>query len=214
MSHVTETKTSNHKHKRAHNPSAASFSASPSGWARALLQAMGLPVTAGNVTVIEEWEAREGGNWLNTARYNPLNTTQQEAGATSINSVGVKAYTSWQEGLQATVTTLRNGYYDHILAALKRNDQAGAIAAIRSSPWAGSGGYHTWVDPASAAAYDKAHHGAGKISAGNAPRQPLDLTGDLSLSSLDTSLGGGMSVGGISVTLILVLVAVVLIFKK
>ena len=78
----------------------------------------------------------EGGHWYNTARYNPLNTTQSEPGATTMNSVGVKAYLSWQQGFVATITTLRNGRYGAILAALARGDDAQAVVdAVAASPW-------------------------------------------------------------------------------
>lgn len=105
-------------------------------WAKALLVAMRLPVTADNVAAITAWEMAEGGHWYNTAYYNPLNTTQSMPGATSMNSVGVKAYTSWKQGLEATVKTLKNGYYDDIIAALRRGDDAEAVAAaVGASPW-------------------------------------------------------------------------------
>ena len=105
-------------------------------WAQALLLAMRLPVTADNVAAITAWEMAEGGHWYNTAYYNPLNTTQDMPGATVFNSVGVKAYTSWKQGLQATVKTLKNGYYDGIIDALRRGNDSSAVAqAVGNSPW-------------------------------------------------------------------------------
>ena len=105
-------------------------------WAQALLVAMRLPVTADNVAAVTAWEMAEGGHWYNTAYYNPLNTTQDMPGATVFNSVGVKAYTSWKEGLEATVKTLKNGYYGSIIDALKRgNDSAAVAQAVGASPW-------------------------------------------------------------------------------
>jgi peptidoglycan hydrolase CwlO-like protein len=110
-------------------------------WARALLVAMRFPVTADNVAAITAWEMAEGGHWYNTAYYNPLNTTQSMPGATVFNSVGVKAYTSWKQGLEATMITLRNGYYGGILDALRRGDDATAVAAaVGASPW-GTGNF-------------------------------------------------------------------------
>ncbi len=110
-------------------------------WARALLIAMRFPVTADNVAAIAAWEMAEGGHWYNTAYYNPLNTTQSMPGATVFNSVGVKAYTSWKQGLQATMITLRNGYYGGILDALRRgNDSSAVAAAVGASPW-GTGNF-------------------------------------------------------------------------
>ena len=105
-------------------------------WAQALLVAMRFPVTADNIAAITAWEMAEGGHWYNTAYYNPLNTTQSMPGATVFNSVGVKAYTSWKQGLEATMITLKNGYYGGILDALKRgNDSAAVAQAVGASPW-------------------------------------------------------------------------------
>jgi peptidoglycan hydrolase CwlO-like protein len=108
----------------------------PLSWAKALLQKLAMPVTPPNVAAITAWELAEGGNWHNSARYNPLNTTQPMSGATAMNSVGVKAYTSWAQGFEATFITLHNGHYAGILAALQRGDDAQAVAdAVGSSPW-------------------------------------------------------------------------------
>jgi peptidoglycan hydrolase CwlO-like protein len=105
-------------------------------WAKALLVAMRFPVTADNVAAVTAWEMAEGGHWYNTAYYNPLNTTQSMPGATIFNSVGVKAYTSWKQGLEATMITLKNGYYGGILDALKRGNDSEAVArAVGASPW-------------------------------------------------------------------------------
>jgi len=105
-------------------------------WAKALLVALRMPVTADNVAAIVAWEMAEGGHWYNGASYNPLNTTMPMPGATAMNSVGVKAYTSWAQGLEATVRTLRNGLYEGVLAALRRGDDASAVAAaVGASPW-------------------------------------------------------------------------------
>ena len=110
-------------------------------WARALLLAMRLPVTADNVAAVTAWEMAEGGHWYNTAYFNPLNTTQSMPGATVFNSVGVKAYTSWRQGLQATVITMKNGYYGGIIEALRRGNDASAVAAaVGESPW-GTGNF-------------------------------------------------------------------------
>jgi hypothetical protein len=105
-------------------------------WAVALLERLGAPTTAQNIQAVTSWEAAEGGHWNNTAYYNPLNTTQNAHGATSMNPVGVKAYTSWQQGLDATVQTLENGRYAGILHALRQGNDANAVAnAVVNSPW-------------------------------------------------------------------------------
>ena len=111
-------------------------------WAQALLKNLGLPVSAANVAaIVSPGEMAEGGHWYNTARFNPLNTTMSAPGATAMNSVGVKAYTSWEQGFAATIATLFNGYYAGILAALERGDDAQAVAnAVAASPW-GTGSF-------------------------------------------------------------------------
>ena len=60
------------------------------------------------------------------ARNNPLATTEPGPGATDYNSVGVKNYPSYVEGLAATVATLRNGHYPQLVGVL--SDPAGGSA--------------------------------------------------------------------------------------
>lgn len=111
----------------------------PTTWAAALLNAISAPVTPANVNSIVAWEEREGGNWNNTAKYNPLNTTQDASGATPINSAGVRAYTSWTEGLRATVQTLQNGAYADIVAALRKGKGLSGGTYTGLSTWSGGG---------------------------------------------------------------------------
>jgi hypothetical protein len=114
----------------------AGGSYTPYSWATTFLAAIPEPVTGCNIGFVTAWEAAEGGNWNNAARYNPINTTEREPGSWSMNSVGVQAYPSWQEGMQATVTTIRNGNYQGILDALAAGDSAQAAAnAVGASPW-------------------------------------------------------------------------------
>lgn len=92
-------------------------------WAKAFLTAINAPTSAANVTSVVKWENREGGNWSNKAKYNPLNTSQTMPGSVNFNTgqagSGVQAYTSWQQGLQATVDTITNGRFNDILSALQ-----------------------------------------------------------------------------------------------
>jgi hypothetical protein len=104
-------------------------------WARELLARLGIKATTANVTALKAWMAAEGGHWNNSAHFNPLNTTQSEPGATSMNSVGVKSYTSWEQGFQATVTTLKNGHYPGILSALKGGSAKDIVNAVVNSVW-------------------------------------------------------------------------------
>lgn len=92
--------------------------ANPQAAASALLTYLGDPQTPASVSTLATWAEREGGMWHNNAMYNPWNTTMREPGSTSINSIGVQSYGSWNQGLAATAETLRNGQYPQILADL------------------------------------------------------------------------------------------------
>jgi hypothetical protein len=114
----------------------------PQSWAPAFLAAAGEPVTACNERFVLAWENAEGGAWSNSATDNPLNSTLPEPGSRSINSAGVQAYTSWQQGLEADAATLHNGNYPGILSALSAgNDAQKAADAVAGSPW-GTGKFH------------------------------------------------------------------------
>jgi len=96
---------------------------------------LGINPTPQNVDDLTAWEKQEGGNWANDAKYNPLNTTEPEPGAGNTGSQGnIKVYTSWKEGVAATVATLKG--YPGIQSALRSNDTPSAFsAAVASSPW-------------------------------------------------------------------------------
>lgn len=114
----------------------------PLSWAKELLKRLGDPDTPDNESAIIGWEQAEGGNWHNPDRFNPLDTTQDEPGAVSTNSVGVKAYTSWDQGFDATITTLTNGLYQPILTALGvGNDSFAVTDAVNSSKWGTHGAF-------------------------------------------------------------------------
>lgn len=106
---------------------------SVSAWAGQMLRALGMNVIPGAVNALVHWAQMEGGHWNNAATYNPLNTTYREPGSHSINSVGVQAYTSWNQGIAATANTLSS--YSGILAALRVGDYAGVGSALLRSPW-------------------------------------------------------------------------------
>lgn len=105
-------------------------------WARALLEELGIPKNPVGVYDLRQWAAAEGGHWNNSAHFNPLNTTQNAPGASSMNSVGVKSYGSWDQGLKATVDTLKSGRYGGILKALQGHQPYSEFSqALTSSPW-------------------------------------------------------------------------------
>jgi murein DD-endopeptidase MepM/ murein hydrolase activator NlpD len=110
-------------------------------FATGLLTRLGAPLTEGNVKALTTWMRFEGGHWKNSAKYNPLNTTLKVPGATSMNSVGVKAYANWDEGLQATISTLTGSKadargYTAIVNALKSGTDPNAVLdAVNNSAW-------------------------------------------------------------------------------
>ena len=108
------------------------------GWAVGVLHAIGAPVTPQNLRALLAWQRAEGGG----ARFNPLNTTQGARGATNYNSVGVKNFTSEQQGIQATAKTLLNGHYGNIVGLLRSGQSTAeqVATAVAHSPWGtGSG---------------------------------------------------------------------------
>lgn len=128
---------------------------SQNNWASKLLGSLGAPVTDANVAALTTWARFEGGHWKNSASFNPLNTTLDLGGNKSINSVGVKKYGSWEEGLNATVKTLLGNRssergYAAIVDALRSNAGTSAVlSAVNQSAWV---------------------HGEGKASNYNFPR--------------------------------------------
>jgi hypothetical protein len=113
-------------------PTGVMTTAQGTAWANDLLSALGMPRTAANIKAITAWVAAEG----TKAGNNPLATTQVMPGATAFNSVGVRNYSSYNEGLAATVRTLRNGRYGNILSALATGTDSVAVAqAVADSPW-------------------------------------------------------------------------------
>lgn len=110
----------------------------PREFAVALLLELGAPTSDENVSALVAWEASEGGHYVaKWATFNPLCTSQPMPGDKGPgNRYGVRAYTSWRQGLDATVKTLTNGHYAEILACLHRGAPAvETMHAIGRSPW-------------------------------------------------------------------------------
>lgn len=107
-------------------------------WAQQILVGLGAPATEANLNSLLAWFAHEGGGGAN----NPLNTTLNAAGATgSINSAGVKSFSTPSAGIAATVQTLEGGY-SAIVAALKAGtglSNAGPGVSSELSTWSGGG---------------------------------------------------------------------------
>jgi hypothetical protein len=110
-------------------------------WVKTLLTALNAPQTNANINSLIAWinvESPWNSSSPDGALYtnNPLNTTQPASGATSINSDGVKKYTTAAEGIAATVATIIQ--YPQILAALRSGKGlCGSSLASSFAKWSG-----------------------------------------------------------------------------
>ena len=100
-----------------------------------LLENLGAPVSNENLKFLYAWRQAEG----KAGKFNPFNTTHGMPGATNFNDVGVKNYSSMEDGLIATIKTLKNGRYDCIVDGLRRDKGAIAISRCRSLETWGTG---------------------------------------------------------------------------
>jgi hypothetical protein len=123
----------------------ATAAAAPASWstptefAQAVLAAIGAPATKSNVDFITTWAAAEGGHWHNTARYNPLNVTQPEPGSVGTGTQGnIQAFTSPQEGVAATATTIKA--YPGLVTFFKQGDAdpATLVGVVAAGGWGGT----------------------------------------------------------------------------
>ena len=100
-----------------------------------LLESLGAPVSDENMKYMYAWRQAEG----NGGKYNPFNTTWNLPGSTTMNSAGVRNYASLEDGMVATIKTLKNGYYNCIVNGLKDDIGAANIARCESLKTWGTG---------------------------------------------------------------------------
>lgn len=79
------------------------------------------------------WAHLEGGGQTNNAKFNPLNTKQQEPGSTDAGH-GIQAYPDDKTGIKATENALTNGRYGALVNALKTNDEINLGFTKRGAP--------------------------------------------------------------------------------
>jgi hypothetical protein len=82
-----------------------------------VLDCVGAKPTKGNMDFMYAWRQAEGGN----ADYNPFNTTKRMPNTTDYNKVGVKNYSSKEDGIKATCDTLKLNHYSDIVDGLKND---------------------------------------------------------------------------------------------
>jgi len=115
----------------------------PPGWELCVLQGVTAPVTAANVTDLDQWQAAEGGSTNNTAAYNPFNTRRMTDASGApipgvVSSNGFPAFASWAAGCEATVATLFQPNMWSITSALRAGTIAPAgafLAVVDQSAW-------------------------------------------------------------------------------
>jgi peptidoglycan hydrolase-like protein with peptidoglycan-binding domain/murein DD-endopeptidase MepM/ murein hydrolase activator NlpD len=100
-----------------------------------ILKELGAPVTSENLKFLYAWRQAEGKG----GRYNPFNTTWKLPGSTNMNKVGVQHYKSLEDGMIATLKTLRNGRYSCIVDGLKNDIGASQISKCSSLKTWGTG---------------------------------------------------------------------------
>ncbi len=100
-----------------------------------LLEVLGAPVSEENMKFVYAWRQAEGSGGL----FNPFNTTWDLPGSTVINKDGVRNYRTLQDGMLATVKTLKNGNYNCILNGLRQDIGAEKIAECESLKTWGTG---------------------------------------------------------------------------
>ena len=90
-------------------------------WSLSLLSGLGNPnPSQTTLDFVNGWAATET-LADSGAKYNLLNTTLAWANTTNFNSAGVKNYASWEDGINATIATLKLSYYAGLLQALSSN---------------------------------------------------------------------------------------------
>lgn len=162
---------------------------SSSDFSTALLEALGLPVTAANVGALNAWQAAEGqwtatGDWNPSVNHNPLNlegttighpnTASGTHNADPTNPINL--YPDWTTGIQATADRINAN--PGIVAALRAGGATPALlsAAVRQSGW-----------------------GTGDFSGGSTASQ--SGTGGPQTATLDVALGADITKGIESVTI-------------
>ena len=100
-----------------------------------LLESLDAPISDENMKFMYAWRQAEGKGGKN----NPFNTTWNLNGSTTMNSAGVRNYLTIEDGMVATVKTLKNGLYGCILNGLRNDIGAANIAKCESLKTWGTG---------------------------------------------------------------------------
>ena len=82
-----------------------------------VLRELGIPATEQNLRIFQNWSGAEN----TKAAWNPLATTRRKGvnAGSDFNSVGVRDYPTWEDGVRATALTIANDGYPAMLSALR-----------------------------------------------------------------------------------------------
>lgn len=105
---------------------------------RAILSAIGAPQTQANINSMSAWIQHET-PWPPVAKFNPMNTTLPMPGSTCFNSVCVRNYVSWAQGIEATARTLLGGYSCIVSQFRAGLGVCGTRCSADFSKWSGGG---------------------------------------------------------------------------
>lgn len=172
--------------------------ATPLDAAKALLNRLGIPWSQNRLVGLVAFASEEGGHWGNAAKYNPWNTTLSMPGAVSKNGAGVKAYTSWEQGIDATARTMGQPNMRAIIVALE-NDVSphDFLAAVTTTPWCPK--YDGNGNPTGCASYENVNAEASY----NAYANREDSGTDLTVAQSASGTNWGLLVGGVAALTVL-----------
>ena len=116
-------------------------------WAHDFLDLLNAKHCSHNADALISWIQAEGGN----ATFNPLNTTEPWPNSTIYNSVGVRNFATYEDGLHATVKTILQVDpslgFTHIVNDLRHCTKARrTLRHVEGSQW-GTGGLALRVLP-------------------------------------------------------------------
>lgn len=130
----------------------------------AVLRGIGAPVNKNTLRLMRAWQSGEG----TEATWNPFATTTTRSGSTNFNDlgsgVGVQNFRSFQDGVSATIQTIKNGHYPGILQSLQKNKPAKYIATNFDDEWSTWGTGHLVADR------------LGAVSSGKVPQTTTQTT--------------------------------------
>jgi hypothetical protein len=100
---------------------------------RECFKRVSVPANGKTLTFFVAWCAFENTQALN----NPCATEERFGNSTDFNSAGVQNYPTWQDGVDAWVLTITNGFYNNLLKVLRKSTSTprAMLNALDNAPW-------------------------------------------------------------------------------